>query len=236
MTLSTQSTPVASGALRRQVMILAPGQPIPHGRPYRHHANRPVHMMTMRKRVRPLPTHCLVVRHSVDYYSLYHFASDDSSRDSSSTLSSGMRPSHHLCLFVPSIPCSSAAISDRPPHDSSSASPSRKRSRSPAAFAPLSSPIPRALSFAHDDLLPLPKRIRSPESATDLKVSSTEGSEPSRYKGTDLEMDDDVERSNRIDFDPEIQVEINECITYADAFRGTWMDARVVVENVDREE
>ncbi|GJW86255.1 hypothetical protein Tco_0161595 [Tanacetum coccineum] len=32
-TLSTQSTPVASGALRRRVMVLTPGQPIPHGRP-----------------------------------------------------------------------------------------------------------------------------------------------------------------------------------------------------------
>ncbi|GJU24621.1 hypothetical protein Tco_1163242 [Tanacetum coccineum] len=30
-TLSTQSSPVASGALRRRVMVLAPGQPIPHG-------------------------------------------------------------------------------------------------------------------------------------------------------------------------------------------------------------
>ncbi|GKF40109.1 hypothetical protein Tco_0120170, partial [Tanacetum coccineum] len=51
MTLSTQSTPVAYGAPRRRVMILAPGQPIPHGRPYRYHLNGPVHMMTARKRV-----------------------------------------------------------------------------------------------------------------------------------------------------------------------------------------
>ncbi|GJY31751.1 putative reverse transcriptase domain-containing protein [Tanacetum coccineum] len=32
-TLSTQRSPTASGALRRRVMVLAPGQPIPHGRP-----------------------------------------------------------------------------------------------------------------------------------------------------------------------------------------------------------
>ncbi|GJX17532.1 putative reverse transcriptase domain-containing protein [Tanacetum coccineum] len=31
ITLSTQSSPAASGALRSRVMILAPGQPIPHG-------------------------------------------------------------------------------------------------------------------------------------------------------------------------------------------------------------
>ncbi|GJT42198.1 hypothetical protein Tco_0942063 [Tanacetum coccineum] len=35
---------------RRRVMILSPGQPIPHGRPYRYHLNGPVHMMTMRKK------------------------------------------------------------------------------------------------------------------------------------------------------------------------------------------
>ncbi|GJU67418.1 putative reverse transcriptase domain-containing protein [Tanacetum coccineum] len=58
MTLSTQSRPVASGALPRRVMILAPGQPIPHDRP-----------------------------NSVDYSSSDHFALDDSSRDSSSSSS-----------------------------------------------------------------------------------------------------------------------------------------------------
>ncbi|GKB84987.1 putative reverse transcriptase domain-containing protein, partial [Tanacetum coccineum] len=150
--------------------------------------------------------------------------------------SSGMRPSHYLCLLVPSIPRSSAAIFDRPSDDSSSASPSRKRSRSPTASVPLSSPIPGALSSARADLLPSPKRIISPESATDLEVSSVEGSEPSRYRGTDLEMDDDVERSDGIDIDPEIQVEIDESIAYAGALRVRGIDARVVVEAVDREE
>ncbi|GJX05137.1 hypothetical protein Tco_0191053 [Tanacetum coccineum] len=130
-------------------------------------------MMTTRKRVGPLLTHRLAVRHSVDYSSLDHFALDDSLRDSSQssssetssdpspddlsdsssdhsllTPSSGMRPSHHLCSLVPSIPRSSTIIFDRPSHDSSSASPSCKRSRSPTASVLLSSPIPGALSFA----------------------------------------------------------------------------------------
>ncbi|GKG41330.1 hypothetical protein Tco_0470542, partial [Tanacetum coccineum] len=87
-TLSTQSSPVASGVLRRRVIVLAPGQPIPHGCPYRYHLNRSVHMMTTRKRVGPLPTHRLAVRHLVDYSSSNHFSSDDSSRDSSSSSSS----------------------------------------------------------------------------------------------------------------------------------------------------
>nr|GEU35579.1 hypothetical protein [Tanacetum cinerariifolium] len=187
------STPIASGALCRRVMILAPGQPIPHGRSY------------------------------------YHFALDDSSRDpslssssssSSETLtnpssddlpnsssdhslpapSSGMRPSHHLCSLVLSIPCLSATITDRPSHDSSSASPSRKRSRSLVASVPLSSPIPGALTSTRADLLPLHKRIKSPESATNLEV------------------------------------EIDECVIYADALRVRGIDSRVVVEAVDREE
>ncbi|GJR14261.1 putative reverse transcriptase domain-containing protein [Tanacetum coccineum] len=226
-TLSTQRSPVASGALRRRVMVLAPGQPIPHGRPYRYHLNGPTHMMTARKRVGPLPTHRLAMRHLVDYSSSDHFSSKDSSRDSSSssssetssdssadalsdsassrssfdhsspTPSSGMRPSHHLCSLVSSIHHSSVAISERPSHDSSSASPSRKRSRSPTASVPLSSPILGALSYARADLLPSPKRIRSLETATDL-----EGCLEDR---TNLEMDVDVVRSDGIDINPEIQ-------------------------------
>ncbi|GJW11501.1 hypothetical protein Tco_1577328 [Tanacetum coccineum] len=264
-TLSTQRSLVASGALRRRVMVLAPGQPIPHGRPYRYHLNGPVHMMTVRKRVRPLPTHRLAVRHSVDYSSSDHFVSDDSLRDSSSSLSSssssetssdpylddlsdslsdhslptpllGMRPSHHLCSLVPSIPRSSTAISDRPSYDSSFASPSRKRSRSLATSVPLSSPIPRALSYGRADLLPSLKRVRSPESVTDLEVSLAEGFEPSKYRGTKLNTDDDVVRSDGIDIVPEIQAEIDECIAYADSLRDRGIDARVVVEAVDREE
>ncbi|GJU68320.1 hypothetical protein Tco_1254579 [Tanacetum coccineum] len=223
MTLSTQSTPIASCALHRRVMILAPGQPIPHGRPYRYHLNGLVHMITMRKRVGPLPTHRLVVRHLVDYSSLDHFALDDSLRDLSSSSSSetssdpspddlsdsssghslpapssGMRPIHYLCLLVSSIPCSSAAISDRPSHDFSFVSPSRKKSRSPVVSVLLSSPISRALSYARVDLLPLPKTIRSPKSMTDL--------------------------------------EIDECIAYADALRVKWIDTRVVVKAVDRKD
>ncbi|GKF86298.1 hypothetical protein Tco_0254125, partial [Tanacetum coccineum] len=121
-------------------------------------------MMTARKRVGPLPTHRLAVRHSVDYSSSDHFTSDDSSRDSSSSSSSetssdspsddlsdsssshsssdhsspalplGTRSSYHLCSLVPSIPHSPAAITERPFY-SSVAGPSRKRSRSPRALS-----------------------------------------------------------------------------------------------------
>nr|GEV62497.1 hypothetical protein [Tanacetum cinerariifolium] len=168
--------------------------------------------------------------------------------------SSGTRPSHHLCSLVPSTHRSSTD-SERPSHDSSSASPSRKRSRPPAASVPLSSPIHGSLSYARADLLPSPKRIRSPESATDLEDCSEdifepyvprevglevdfedESTEPSRSRGTDLEMDVDVERINGIKIDLEIQAKIYECIAYANALRDRGIDTRVVVEAIDREE
>nr|GEW35272.1 hypothetical protein [Tanacetum cinerariifolium] len=195
-------SPTASGVVRLRVMILTPGQPIPHGRPYHYQPNRLVHMMTAGKRVGPLHTHRLAVRHSVDYSSLDLFSSDDSSRNSSLSSSSSlssetssdpslddlsdsssdhsllapstvMTPSHRLCSLVPSVPCLYAAIIDRTSHSSSSsASPSRKRSRSPAASIPLSPLVPEALSSARADLLPSPKRIRSLESGKDLEGCS----------------------------------------------------------------
>ncbi|GJT74838.1 putative reverse transcriptase domain-containing protein [Tanacetum coccineum] len=277
---SKARSPTTSGALRRQVMVLAPGQPIPYGRPYRYHLNGPVHMMTVRKRVGPLPTHRLAVRHSVDYSSLDHFSLDDSSSSSSSETSSdspadalsdypsshsssdhslpasplGTRSSHRLCFLVLSVHRSSA-ISERLSHDSSSVSRSRKRSRSPIASVPLSSPTFGALSYALADILPSPKRIRSPEIATDLEDCSDdrfepyvpgevglkvnfedESSEPSRSRGANLVMDVDVVRSDRIEIDPEIQAEIDECFTYADALRDRGIDARVVVDANDTPE
>nr|GFC35748.1 hypothetical protein [Tanacetum cinerariifolium] len=110
---STQRSPVIP---RRRVMILSPGQPIPHGRPYCYHLNGPVHMMTARKRVRPLPVQQLSVRHPVD-----HSSSDSSSRHSSSDHSS------------PDLP-------------STSAGPSRKRRRSPMTSVPALPLVSRALS------------------------------------------------------------------------------------------
>nr|GEY59758.1 putative reverse transcriptase domain-containing protein [Tanacetum cinerariifolium] len=111
--------------------------------------------------------------------------------------------------------------------------------------------IATALPYARADLLPSPKRIRSPESVTDIEDSfepyvprevglgvdfEDNSIEPSRSRGTDLEMDVDVERSNGIEIDPKIQVEINECIAYADALRDRGIKARVIVEAFDREE
>nr|GFC38939.1 hypothetical protein [Tanacetum cinerariifolium] len=49
-------------------------------------------------------------------------------------------------------------------------------------------------------------------------------------------MDVDVVRSDGIDTNPDIQAEIDECIAYADALRDRGIDARVVVEAIDRDE
>ncbi|GJT00467.1 reverse transcriptase domain-containing protein [Tanacetum coccineum] len=219
----------------------AHGQPIPHGRLYRYHLNGSVHMMTARKKVGPLPTHRLTVRHSVDHSS--SDSSSEASLDFHSDASSDSSLRHSL------LDHSSPDLS------STSAGPSHKRRRSPMTSVPALPPVSRALSLVRADLIPSPKRIRSPETATDLEGCSEdsfepyvprevglgvdiedESSEPSRSRGADLEMDVDVVRSDGIEIDPEIQAEIDECFAYADALRDRGIDARVVVEAVDREE
>ncbi|GJW41604.1 hypothetical protein Tco_0067449 [Tanacetum coccineum] len=165
--------------------------------------------MTTRKRVGPLPTHRLAMRHSVDHSSSDLFTSGDSSETSLDYSLDDLSDSSS----VPSIPHSFATITERPSHPSS-ASPSRKRSRSSTTYVPISSSIPGALSLARDDLLPPPKRIRSYDFATDLEDCLDESSELS------------VPRETKID----------ECIAYVDALKAEGVDVRVVVEAVAREE
>ncbi|GJS66475.1 putative reverse transcriptase domain-containing protein [Tanacetum coccineum] len=186
---------------------------------------------------------------------LSDFESSRSSSDHSlPAIPSGTRSSHHLCSLVLSIHCS-FAIFERPSHDSSSMSLSPKRSRSHVASVPLSSHTLGALSYARADLLPSPKRIRSPKIAMDLEGCledsfepyvprearlgvdfENESSEPSRSRGTDLEMDIDVKRSDGIEINLEVQAEIDECIAYVDALRDRGIDTRFVVKAIDREE
>ncbi|GJX44398.1 hypothetical protein Tco_0261074 [Tanacetum coccineum] len=152
-----------------------------------------------------------------------------SSDHPSSTLSSGMRSSHQLCSLVPSIHHLSAAITERPSH-TSSVGPSRKRSRSPTTSMPVSSPIPGALSSVRAHLLQPRKRIMSSDSLADLEVSSAESSEPSRSRGTDLEMDVDVKRSDEPHSEPEIdpvETVIEACFDFANIIRGSRIDVRV---------
>ncbi|GJS58228.1 hypothetical protein Tco_0653012 [Tanacetum coccineum] len=264
-----QILPAPFGVHRRRVTIVSPKQPIPHGRQYHYHPNGSVYMMTTRKRVGLLPIHRLAVRHSVDYSSSNYFTSDDSSRDSPSdsssempldssldalsdsssghssldhsspALPSGMRSSHQLCSLVSSILHSSAAIIERPSHFSSTG-PSRKRSRSAITSVSVSSPVPRVLSSVCVDLLPPRRRIRSSDSATDLKDYLDESSESSVPRETSLGDDVVVRGSDEPylepDIDPKIQAEINECIAYVDALRAEGIDTRVGVETATRDE
>nr|GEV74835.1 reverse transcriptase domain-containing protein [Tanacetum cinerariifolium] len=85
-----QILPTPFGVCRRRVTIISLEQPIPYGRSYHYHSNGSVHMLTVRKRVGPLPTYRLAVKHSVDYSSSDYFTFDDSSRDSPSDSSSEM--------------------------------------------------------------------------------------------------------------------------------------------------
>ncbi|GJT52435.1 hypothetical protein Tco_0978592, partial [Tanacetum coccineum] len=159
ITASTQRSPIIP---RRRVMLLAPGQPIPHGRPYRYHLNGPVHMMTARKRVGPLPTHHLAVRHSTDH----------SSSDSSSEASSDF----HLDASSDSSSRHSLSYHSSPDLPGTSAKPSRKRCRSPMTSVPALSPVSGALSHVRADLIPSPKRVRDSSYSADVEVDPRETS------------------------------------------------------------
>ncbi|GJY78410.1 hypothetical protein Tco_0484211 [Tanacetum coccineum] len=228
ITAFTQRSPVIP---RRRVMILAPGQPIPHGRPYRYHLNGPVHMMTARKRVGPLPVQQLVVRHSVDHSSSDYFSPDDSARDSSSDSSSEASSDFHSDASSDSSSRNSLLDHSSPDLSSTSAGPSRKRRRSPMTSVPTLSPISRALSPAHADLIPSPKMVRDSGYLADVEVDP---------RKTSLRDDVIVRVSDEPhleqDIDPEIQAEIDECIAYTDGLRDKGIDARVVVEAVDLDE
>ncbi|GJT39808.1 putative reverse transcriptase domain-containing protein [Tanacetum coccineum] len=208
ITSSTQRSPVIP---RRRFMILAHGQPIPHGRPYPYHLSGLVHMMTTRKRVRPLPVQQLVVRHFV-----HHSSSDDSAQDSSSDSSSEASSDFHSDASSDSSSRHSLPDHSSPDLPSTSTETSHKRRRSPMTSVPALPPIAGALSPVHADLIPSPKRIRSPESATDLEGCSEdsfepyvprevglgvdiedESSEQSRSRGTDIAVDDDVKTGMR---------------------------------------
>nr|GEY53369.1 hypothetical protein [Tanacetum cinerariifolium] len=228
ITASTQRSPVIP---RRRIMTLAPGQPIPHGRPYRYHPNRPVHMMTTMKRVGPLPVQQLAVRHFVDHSSSDYFSLDDSARDSFSDSSSEASSDFHSDASSDSSSRHSFPYHSSPDLSSTSAWPSRKRRKSPMTSVPALPPVSGALSHVHADLIPSPKRVRDSGYLADVEVGPRE---------TSL-RDDVIARGSdepylEQDIDLEIQVEIDECFAYADALRDRGIDARIVVEVVDRDE
>ncbi|GJT66222.1 hypothetical protein Tco_1017702, partial [Tanacetum coccineum] len=211
--------------------INAPGQPIPHGRPYRYHPNRPVHMMTARKRVGLLPVQQLAVRHSVDHSSSDYFSLDDSARDSSSDSSSDASSDFHSDASSDSSSRHSLSDHSSPDLLSTFARPSRKRRRSPMTYVPALPLVSEALSPVRADLIPSPKRVKDFGYLADVEVDHRETSlrDDVIVKGSD-------EPYLEQDIDPEIQAKIDKCFAYANALRDRGIDARVVVEAVDRVE
>nr|GEV55279.1 hypothetical protein [Tanacetum cinerariifolium] len=169
VTSSTQRSPVIP---HRRVMILAPGQSIPHGRPYRYHPNGPVHMMTTRKRVGPLLVQELAVRHSTDHSSSNYFSPDDSAQDSSLDSSSDF----HSDALSDSSSRHSLSSHSSPDLSSTSVGSSRKRHMSPMTFVPALPPVSRALSPVCADLVPSPKKVRDSGYLADVEVDLRETS------------------------------------------------------------
>nr|GEW99042.1 hypothetical protein [Tanacetum cinerariifolium] len=178
-------------------------------------------MLTAKNKVGPLPIHRLALRYSFDYSSSDHFTSDDSSQDSTSNYSSETSLNSHSHTssdsslrhsssyhYISVFPCDSLTAT--------SAGPSRKRRRSPTTSIPIASPVPRALSLKHADLLPPPKSNREIGLGVDIKDSYEPYTEP--------------------DIDPNVQVDIDACISFADDIIARGTNVRVEDETVTKEE
>nr|GEV54086.1 putative reverse transcriptase domain-containing protein [Tanacetum cinerariifolium] len=161
---------------RRRVMILVHGQPIPHGRLYRYLPNGPVHTMTARKRVGPLPVQQLAVRHFVNHSSSDYFSPDDSARDYSSDSSSKASSDFHSDASSDSSSRHSLSNHYSPDLPSTSAGPSHKRCRFPMTPVPALPPVSRALPPVYFDLIPSPKRVRDSSYLENVEVDPRETS------------------------------------------------------------
>ncbi|GKE84395.1 hypothetical protein Tco_1558137, partial [Tanacetum coccineum] len=75
---------------RRPSILIRPREAISFGRPYRTHLNGPRKLLTARKRVGPLPSRRLAMRHASPRSSYHHPSSSSSSSDSSPIHSSGL--------------------------------------------------------------------------------------------------------------------------------------------------
>ncbi|GJY92025.1 hypothetical protein Tco_0507807 [Tanacetum coccineum] len=149
------------GIRRRSAILIRPGEAIPFGRPYRTHLNGPRKLLTVRKRVGPLPARRLACRHASPRSSDHHSSSSSSSSDSLPVHSSGLDASDQAHSGSSTRDSSSGDSSERPLHLSShSAGPSHKRCRSPVDSVPSSTPVIESLAPTRADRLPPRKRFR----------------------------------------------------------------------------
>ncbi|GKF33537.1 hypothetical protein Tco_0106737, partial [Tanacetum coccineum] len=209
-------------------------QSIPVARPYRTQPNGARKMLTARKRVGPLPTHRLALRYSMDYSSLDHFTSEDSSRDSLSDSSLETSSDSHLDTSYDSP--SRHSSSGHSISDSLCDSPtaifvglSRKRRWSPTTSVPATSLVPGALSPVCADLLLPRRRIRDFDFVTDFEVKSEEGfvTYVPRDIGLRVDFKDSFEPYTKPNIDPNVQTDIDACIAFADDIAARGMDVGV---------
>ncbi|GJW61106.1 putative reverse transcriptase domain-containing protein [Tanacetum coccineum] len=180
---------------------------------------------------------------------------DHSSSDSSSEASSDF----HSDASSDSSSRHSLSDHSSPELPSTSAGPSSKRRRSPMASVPALPLVFEALSLVRADLVPSPKRVRGEKKKkkiffpwgylADVEVDPSEvrlgvdiedeSFEQSRSRGTDLEVDDDVERSEEPHSEPEIdpvEAVIEACFDFADIIRASGVDVRVEAVTVARDD
>ncbi|GJR17463.1 hypothetical protein Tco_0965990 [Tanacetum coccineum] len=188
-------------------------------------------MMTARKRVEQLLVPQLAVGYPVDHSSSDYFSPDDSARDSSSDSSSEASFDFHSDASSDSSLRHSLSDHFSPGLPSTSAGTSYKRRRSLMTSVPALSPVSGALYPVRANLIPSPKRVRDSGYLADVEVDPRETS-----LGDDVIVRGSDKPHLEQDIDPEIQADIDECIAYADALRDRGIDARIVVEAIDREE
>ncbi|GJX87438.1 hypothetical protein Tco_0339452 [Tanacetum coccineum] len=127
---------------------------------------------------------------------------DTTDNDTPDTPSSSTHDLHSDASFD-SLSTHSLSDHSSPDLSNTSPGPSRKRRRSPMAFEPY---VPKEVGLGVD--------------------VEDESSEKSRSRGTDIEVNDDVERSDVIDIDP-IEAVIEACFEFGDIIRASRVDVRV---------
>ncbi|GJY17368.1 hypothetical protein Tco_0388859 [Tanacetum coccineum] len=234
---------------RRWDILIRPREDIPIGRLYRTHPRRPCRALTARKSVRPLPSHCLALRHtshhldrftsgsSSDHSSSRHSTLDHSSSDHPSSDHSSSRHSilgHSLSghtlpvttvvsplstMYLPTTSKSSAGDSS----SELSAGPSRKRCWSPAAIVTSFIHASRALVPSRADLLPPRKRFRDSISSEDSVEEDIDTDVLADIEADTTTVEVDV----RVDVEDKVEDEVKS------SDRGT-MEVRVdVVAGID---
>ncbi|GJS67155.1 hypothetical protein Tco_0681719 [Tanacetum coccineum] len=178
--------------------------------------DRPRRVMTVRKRVGPLPARRLAWRRVSPRSSDHRPSSSSSSSDSSPVHSSGLDApdqahsgsstrdeSSRYLPFREEPDSSSGDSSERPLHSSShSAGPSRKRCRSPVDSVPSSTPVMGSLAPTCVDLLPPHKRFKDSYSSEASIEEDTEIDPIETEVDIELGISDGDDVRDHVEIDP----------------------------------